>query len=144
SVISISLLYYITATRFVLATSFFLLFIYNLYFLNRKLAAVLFFIISLLTHIAILYFLPFVFAISWFKNKRILIVLSAILICLSLVVSFENVITYVSNYVPGFSLKAQVYLEIERTSNLWAKISHFASVLVGLVYIVFYFNKLPN
>src|SRR5690606_9712632 len=98
-ILSIGLIYYLTATRFTLAISFLLLFLYNYYFADQKRKAYIFFGISIFIHVAIIFYLPFFLIIPRIKNKFLLIVISVTFLMIPILVPIS---TLINIFVPIF------------------------------------------
>lgn len=138
--LSISLIYYLSATRFVLASSFLILFVYNLYYSHNKKRAILFIFASIVTHIGMLFYIPFIMIIPNIKNKNILVLISILLLGVAVFIPLNSILDALSSIIPAFSMKALVYLEIIREEGTWPVISHYGSIIIGLLFVLRFYK----
>ncbi|WP_352421135.1 EpsG family protein [Proteiniphilum sp.] len=139
---SIAILYYLSATRNSLACSFFLLFAYNYYFLNRKKRGIILLITAIITHISFLVYVPIMLIISLIKNKKGLIISSLLIFFLFSVIPVERFLNVFIGILPGFTQKAFIYLAEDRIGHWTLVLSHYLIILLGLIFLISFYKKL--
>ncbi|MEK6449964.1 MULTISPECIES: EpsG family protein [unclassified Myroides] len=141
---SITILYYLSGTRYVLGCSFFLLSILFFYFKDSKLKGGLFFVLSLLTHIGVLIYLPVFILIYKVKNRKLMIKLSCVTFVLFTLIPVQGLLSLISPILPGFSNKAIIYINEVRDTNWSILLSYFITISIGLFFLVKYYVLLPK
>lgn len=140
---SITILYYLSSTRYILGNSFFLLFISAYFFSNNRKTGVLLYVLSVLSHTAFLIYLPFIFTISKIKNKKGMIIISVIFFLVFSFIPVSTVLSVASSILPNFVDKALVYKDLDRASNWAPTVSHFIIIVTALFFLMKFYNKIP-
>lgn len=137
-VLSLPILSLLSVTRFSLALTFFIIYIYHkLEGRNRK--ALLFLFISCITHFAFLVYVPFLLLFSVFKSKfKINTLLILLIIAVVFVSVFGGLLQYVS-YIPIISDKILIYAEIYEDTKL--PLLSFSLLLPVVLFVSFYFKN---
>ena len=138
-VISLSFLAYIAASRFTLAMSFFLLSIFNIFFMRKNKRGLLFAILSIFTHISFLLIFLFIFFSFYIKKKQTFFYFFLISVFLLFVFPIEKLITLIP--LDNFTEKATIYLDLIRESNWAAVLSHNLVLMFTFVLVLYLLNK---
>lgn len=129
--LSVSFLYYLMATRFTFATSFFLICLIS-YFKKKYVLFIAFFILAIFTHTSFLFFIPIILLVHFLgKRKKIFY----LIILLGLVVNIlpTDLLFSIFSLNEGFSKKVGTYMSLERQVSIIPVISHTLFVCLAIV-----------
>ncbi|MHC5353692.1 EpsG family protein [Myroides sp. LJL115] len=139
--LSLGLLSYLSATRFTLATSFFILFVDYFYYLDKKKKGLFFLVLSILTHIGMIIFVPIIFVLFFFRNisKKSIIKFVTVFVIALLVIPISVLLLPLKPVVPGLVDKIIAYVEFEGKDGNWVSvISHMLTIGISLIVLVRY------
>ncbi|MCC9043602.1 EpsG family protein [Myroides sp. M-43] len=143
---SLSLLYYLSGTRYTLATSFFILFVYYYYYEKSIKKGILCFVISVITHIGLVIYLPILFLLLLLKKVKKITVIKCV--CFAVVVFSVIPINFLllplEPFLPSLVGKINAYIMFEQKEGNWISSLTHLTILFTALYVLFIFNRFLN